>query len=133
MSYNLRTIFGRLANELVKEGKNDKAVEALDFAMSKMPAEKFGYNYFLFGIIDSYYRAGATEKARELTYKFADHLDDELTYYQGLDRKERKNTRNDWNTNLQFYQMLFRNIQIHDQQSQQSFYQRYAAIAQSFQ
>ena len=133
LSYNLRTIFGRLANELVKEGKNDKAVEALDFAMSKMPAEKFGYNYFLFGIIDSYYRAGATEKARELTYKFADHLDDELTYYQGLDRKERKNTRNDWNTNLQFYQMLFRNIQIHDQQSQQSFYQRYAAIAQSFQ
>ena len=32
----------------------------LDFAMDKMPAEKFGYNYFVFGIIDSYYKAGAT-------------------------------------------------------------------------
>jgi hypothetical protein len=29
--------------------------------------------------------------------------------------------------------MLFRNIQMHDQENQQSFYQRYAAIAQSFQ
>ena len=38
------------------EGKNDKAVEALDFAMEKMPVEKFGYNYFVFGIIDAYYK-----------------------------------------------------------------------------
>ena len=41
--------------------------------------------------------------------------------------------RNEWSTDLQFYQMLFRNIQMHDQENQQNFYQRYAAIAQSFQ
>ena len=133
LSYNLRTIFGRLANELTKEGQNAKAVEVLDFAMEKMPAEKFGYNYFLFGIIDSYYRAGATDKARQLTNEFADFLDSELTYYEGLDRNDRKRMRNEWSTDLQFYQMLFRNIQMHDQENQQNFYQRYAAIAQSFQ
>jgi hypothetical protein len=133
LSYNLRTIFGRLANELTKEGQNAKAVEVLDFAMEKMPAEKFGYNYFLFGIIDSYYRAGATDKARQLTNEFADFLDSELTYYEGLDRNDRKRMRNEWSTDIQFYQMLFRNIQMHDQENQQSFYQRYAAIAQSFQ
>ena len=31
-----------------QEGQNAKAVDVLDFAMEKMPAEKFGYNYFLF-------------------------------------------------------------------------------------
>ena len=37
LSYNLRTIFGRLANELVAEGKNDKAVEA-STALSFFPS-----------------------------------------------------------------------------------------------
>ena len=133
LSYNLRTIFGRLANELVAEGKNDKAVEALDFAMEKMPVEKFGYNYFVFGIIDAYYKAGATEKARELTWAFADRLDDELAFYAGFDRKDQRAASNEWRTNLQFYQMLLRNVQIHDNnESVQNFYQRYNAAASPF-
>ncbi len=133
LSYNLRTIFGRLANELVAEGKNDKAVEALDFAMEKMPVEKFGYNYFVFGIIDAYYKAGATEKARELTWAFADRLDDELAFYAAFDRQDQRAASNEWRTNLQFYQMLLRNVQIHDNnESVQNFYQRYNAAAAPF-
>ena len=132
LSYNLRTILGRLANELVKEGKSEKAVKVLDFAMEKMPAEKFGYNYFLFGIIDSYYRAGATEKARALTDEFVKFLEDELDYYQGLSRTDRKRMRNDWSTDLQFYQMLIRTSQA-DQQYRQSLTQGYNAIAKKFQ
>jgi len=133
LSYNLRTIFGRLANELVAEGKNDKAVEALDFAMEKMPVEKFGYNYFVFGIIDAYYKAGATEKARELTWAFADRLDDELAFYAAFDRQDQRAASNEWRTNLQFYQMLLRNVQIHDNNdSVQNFYQRYNAAASPF-
>lgn len=133
LSYNLRTIFGRLANEFVLEGDNQKAVEVLDHAMKIMPAEKFGYNYFLFGIIDAYYRAGATDKARDLTNNFADHLDDELEYYAGFSRDDRKRAKNEWQTDLQFYQMLFRNVQMHDNESTQSFYQRYADVAGDFQ
>ena len=132
LSYNLRTILGRLANELVKEGKSEKAIKVLDFAMEKMPAEKFGYNYFLFGIIDSYYRAGATEKARALTDEFVKFLEDELDYYQGLGRTDRKRMRNDWSTDLQFYQMLIRTSQA-DQQYRQSLTQGYNAIASKFQ
>ena len=133
LSYNLRTIFGRLANELVNEGKNDKAVEVLDFAMEKMPAEKFGYNYFVFGIIDAYYKAGATDKARELTWAFADRLDDELNHFASFDRADMRRASNEWRTNLQFYQMLLRNVQIHDNnESVQNFYQRYNAAAGPF-
>lgn len=133
LSYNLRTIFGRLANELVAEGKNDKAVEVLDFAMEKMPAEKFGYNYFVFGIIDAYYKAGATDKARALTWAFADRLDEELAFYASFDRQDRKRASNEWRTNIQFYQMLLRNIQVHDDNnSAQDFYQRYNIATKPF-
>ena len=132
LSYNLRTIFGRLANELIVEGADEKAVEVLDFAMEKMPAEKFGYNYFVFGIIDSYYKAGATDKARELTNAFADHLDAELDYFSAFDREDRKRAANEWRTNLQFYQMLLQNVQVHDQDSVQEFYQRFQLAAQPF-
>jgi len=132
LSYNLRTIFGRLANEFIVEGDNEKAVEVLDFAMEKMPAEKFGYNYFVFGIIDSYYKAGATDKARELTNAFADHLDAELDYFSAFDREDRKRAANEWRTNLQFYQMLLQNVQVHDQDSVQEFYQRFQLAAQPF-
>jgi tetratricopeptide (TPR) repeat protein len=132
LSYNLRTIFGRLANELIVEGENEKAIEVLDFAMDKMPAEKFGYNYFVFGIIDSYYKAGATDKARELTNAFANHLDAELDYFSAFDRENRKRAANEWRTNLQFYQMLLQNVQVHDQDSVQDFYQRFQLAAQPF-
>lgn len=133
LSYNLRTIFGRLANQFIIEGNNEKAVEVLDFAMEKMPTEKFGYNYFLFGVIDAYYRAGATDKARALTDNFAQYLDDELNYYAGFSREDKRRAQQEWQTDLQFYQMLFRNIQQFDQEQTQSFYQRYVAAAGAFQ
>jgi len=95
--------------------------------------EKFGYNYFVFGIIDAYYKAGATEKARELTWAFADRLDDELAFYAAFDRQDQRAASNEWRTNLQFYQMLLRNVQIHDNNdSVQNFYQRYNAAASPF-
>jgi len=133
LSYNLRTIFGRLANEFIAEGNNAKAVEVLDFAMEKMPTEKFGYNYFLFGVIDAYYRAGAVDKARDLTNAFAQHLDDELNYYASFSREDKRRAQQEWQTNLQFYQMLFRNVQQFDADNTQSFYQRYVAAAGAFQ
>jgi len=133
LSYNLRTIFGRLANEFIAEGNNAKAIETLDFAMEKMPTEKFGYNYFLFGVIDAYYRAGAMDKARALTDNFAQHLDDELNYYASFSREDKRRAQQEWQTNLQFYQMLFRNIQQFDAENTQSFYQRYVAAAGAFQ
>ena len=86
----------------------------------------------MFGIIDSYYRAGATEKARALTDEFVAFLEDELNYYQGLSRSDRKRMRNDWSTDLQFYQMLIRTSQA-DQQYRQSLTQGYNAVAAKFQ
>ena len=59
-------------------------------------------------------------------------LEDELDYYQGLSRSDRKRMRNEWRTNLEFYQMLIRTSQT-DQQYSKNLTQGYNAIAAKFQ
>lgn len=109
LSYNLRNSFGRLADELIKEGKKDKALEVLDRAMEIMPEEKFQFNYFVFGIIEGYYKAGATEKGRALLSLFADRLDEELAYYATFKRgNERKKIDTEMRTAASYYQQLVR-------------------------
>jgi hypothetical protein len=127
LSYNLRTIFGRLANELILQGDQQRAVEVIDFAMEKMPAEKFGYNYFVFALIESYYRAGALEKARAYTNDFADQLDAEMHHYATFDRTDRARANQEIRTNTQFYQMLGQFVQRYDQANIQAFNERYIA------
>ncbi|MEN8225186.1 MAG: DUF2723 domain-containing protein [Bacteroidota bacterium] len=61
-SMNIRNIFGRLAKELVKEGKNDSAILVCDRIMELIPPESIPYNYFVMGIADAYLGAGATDK-----------------------------------------------------------------------
>ena len=85
LSYNLRSIFGRLANELIAEDKNDKALEVLDLAMTKMPVEKFGYDYYLFGIIDAYAKANAFAEADSLIQGFGRQLKGEARYFHSVD------------------------------------------------
>ena len=140
LTYNLRTIYGRLANELVKEGKNEKAIEVADLAMSKMPVEKYGFDYFIMGLLESYYRAGAKEKAREYVNMFADDLDDELAYYAQFKGKDRKAVTNEIQSAGQYYQMLFSMVQQNEsnqpmtQQGLQNndIFQRYQQAVQPF-
>lgn len=66
MSMNLRSIYGRLALELVNEGKNDSAVMVCDRAMELIPPGSVPYNYFVMGIAEAYIKAGAVEKGLEV-------------------------------------------------------------------
>ena len=127
LSYNLRTIYGRLANELILEGDKERAIEVLDYAMEIMPAEKFGYNYFIFSLIESYYRAGAMDKARMYTDEFATQLDAEMAFYAAMDRSDRKRANQEIRTNTQFYQMLGQFVQRYDNGNIQEFNNRYMA------
>ena len=127
LSYNLRTIYGRLANELILEGDKERAIEVLDYAMEIMPAEKFGYNYFIFSLIESYYRAGALDKARMYTDQFATQLDAEMAFYAAMDRSDRKRANQEIRTNTQFYQMLGQFVQRYDNGNIQEFNNRYMA------
>ena len=63
MTTNFRINFGRLAEELMNDGKRDSAVKVLDKCVEVTPDKTIPYNYFMTKIGELYYRAaGATNK-----------------------------------------------------------------------
>jgi hypothetical protein len=107
MTTNFRINFGRLAEELLKEGKKDSCVKVLDKCVEVSPDTTIPYNYFMTKIAELYYRVGdATNKStdtlqstndvefskrKELTAKgnaiisrLADNCEDNVNYYLSL-------------------------------------------------
>ena len=99
--------------------------------MEQVPAEVFGYNYFVLPVIEAYYRAGATEKAHAIVSDFADDLDEELAYFQQFKGKWRKSIQPDMQESMQYYQMLMQMVNQYeigrsgDKLEENDFYQRY--------
>jgi len=61
MTTNFRINFGRLAEDLLLEGKRDSAIKVLDKCVEVTPDKTIPYNYFMTKIGELYYRAaGAT-------------------------------------------------------------------------
>ncbi|MCC5917972.1 MAG: DUF2723 domain-containing protein [Cryomorphaceae bacterium] len=106
MASNFRNIYGRLASALAKEGEKEKAVEVLDRIMDEMPEHNFPYNFFVLGIIEAYYEAGATDKAVELVNQYADRLEGELKYYRSFTGNKRKAVNSEVSQASQYFQYL---------------------------
>lgn len=133
VSYNLRNSFGRLADQLVKEGKNEKAIKALNFCEEIMPETKFAYNYFVFGVIEGYFKAGDSTRGMEMINLFADRLDEEINYYRQFTGKDKKLVALEVRTAKQYYQQLVRIVQVNTEEGknpekmqESAIYQRYA-------
>ncbi len=87
MTMNFRNNFNRLSEALLQEGKRDSAVAALDRAMEVMPEFNVPLNFFNMYFADTYYKAGETEKANDLTLRLADVYLDDMLYYSTLEDK----------------------------------------------
>ena len=80
-SMNLRNIYGRLAKELVNEGKKDSAIMVCDRIMELIPPESVPYNYFVLGVADAYLGAGADEKGMEILEGLYSIIAQNLEYF----------------------------------------------------
>ncbi len=78
-----RSLFVNVAKEMLKIGDNERAIEMLDMCQECVPAENypldqiylgFSNEYMVLDMIETYYTAGAPEKALELAERFADEL-----------------------------------------------------------
>ncbi len=78
-----RQLFVNVAKEMLKVGDKEKAVEILDMCQDCVPVENFpldqvylGFSneYMVVDMIENYYRAGADEKALDLSIRFVDEL-----------------------------------------------------------
>jgi MFS family permease len=76
-----RLNYAKLAKALSAEGKNEKAIEALNFCMDALPLEKIPYDPYMADIVEAYFTAGATDKAVEMTKAFCDYYYKRLDYF----------------------------------------------------
>ncbi len=76
-----RMNYARLAKALVAEGKNEKAIEVLDYCMETLPLDKLSYDPYVADVIEAYFAAGATEKALAMSRAMAEYYYAHLNYY----------------------------------------------------
>ncbi|MGD0583043.1 MAG: DUF2723 domain-containing protein, partial [Bacteroidales bacterium] len=73
--------YARLAKALIAEGKNEKAIEVLDYCMATFPLDKIPYDMYMTEIVEAYLQAGATEKGVSMSKELADYYFKRLDYY----------------------------------------------------
>ena len=73
--------YARLARALVTEGKNEKAIEVLDYCQDEFPVEKLSYDLYIPDIVDAYFAAGDTVKALNLSDGLTRYSTEKLNYY----------------------------------------------------
>lgn len=73
MAKTYRYMFARLVNALIVEGKNDKALQALDYCQKVLPPESVPYDYSVLSLADGYQQIGQSDKAIEIYEKVAQY------------------------------------------------------------
>ncbi len=73
--------YAKLAKTLASEGKNEKAIQVLDYCMQALPVETLSYDMYIPDIIDAYFASGDTEKAVSLTNGLTKFCFEKIDYY----------------------------------------------------
>ncbi len=79
-----RSNLARLADVLMKEGKNEKAEKILDLAMEKMPVKYFEYYSLLEPFILGYYELEKPKKGRVVFEDVTAKYQENLLFYSGM-------------------------------------------------
>jgi hypothetical protein len=75
-------------NQLIEEGKNDKAKKVIDLALTKLPLNSYDFYSMVDPFADGYYKIGEKEKARQLLKQLMAKYQDNLRYYSGCKAAE---------------------------------------------
>jgi hypothetical protein len=105
-SISYRSNLARLMEQLVNEGKTDKAKKVIDLAMTKMPVEYFGYYSLVDPFAGGYYAVGETQKARKLLDQLMTKYKENLSFYKGLSASEQNSIAIDIVTDIERYRAL---------------------------
>ena len=96
----------RLVDQLIKENEIVKAEEILDLAMEKMPIKDFGFYTLLEPFINSYYKIGKSEKAREMFEKISKKYQENLGYYSSISNENKNRYAEEIYTDIERYRSL---------------------------
>ena len=86
MCYTHRRIFSQLVEQLMKEGKKDKALAALEYVEKMVPAYNVPYDWQngAAQMAEAYYQLGQTEKADKIMAAMANKAVEYLTWYLSM-------------------------------------------------
>lgn len=105
-SITYRTNLSRLMNQLIEEGKIEKAKNVINLAITKMPLEKFGYYSLVEPFTGGYYKVGEKEKAHDLLNKLVQKYKENLNYYATLSAGDQSDLAIDIITDIERYRSL---------------------------
>jgi len=105
-SITYRSNLARLLENLLNEGKTDKAKEILDMAMENMPVDYYGYYTLLEPYISGYFEVGEAEKAKQLWVDVASKYQENLRYYSGWDKDRQFKYADEIITDMERYRAL---------------------------
>ncbi len=83
--FNYRMQFARLIEELLKEGKNDKAKNIIELVMEKFPIKHSDQYFMMDPFIKAYYDLDEKEKAHTIATEIIGKYQENINYYASLD------------------------------------------------
>ncbi len=124
-SITYRTNMARLMEQLINEGKLDKAKKIIDLAMAKMPVDYYGYYTMVEPFAGGYYEIGEKAKARALLVQLMNKYQENLKFYDGLKPSEQRNMSLDIMTDIERYRSL---LLVMKDRKDIEFYNKYRVI-----
>lgn len=128
-SITYRTNLSRLMQQLIIEGKNEKAKKIIELALSKMPLDIYGYYTMVEPFAGGYYSIGETEKARDLLQKLILKYQDQLNYFTHLKSSDQNDRMIEIVTNIERYRSLLITMNLNDDIE---FYEKQKSIFNSY-
>lgn len=128
-SITYRTNLSRLMNQLIAEGKTDKAKDIINLAMTKMPLDKYGYYSLVEPFATGYYKVREKEKAQELLNKLVLKYKENLNYYATLSGGDQSDLAIDIITDIERYRSL---LQVMKANKDLAFYNNHKKIFNTY-
>lgn len=109
--FQLRNIFNTLAENLLKEGKQDKAQAVLKKSISLFRAPVFQYDNLSLYQAELLFNAGLNDLGIQLVKDFVQSAQEDLAYYSQFEMYRQKSLKLDIMSELYYYQELVRIIE----------------------
>jgi hypothetical protein len=105
-SITYRMNLSRLMDQLILEGKKDKAKNIINLAMTKMPLDKYDYYSLVDPFAKGYYEVGEKAKAQKLLTQLIGKYTENLNYYSKLSPSEQVDIAMEIVTDIERYRGL---------------------------
>ena len=107
-SISYRNNMARLMQQLINEGKIEKAKNIIELSLKKMPIDYYGYYLTVESFAAGYYEVGEKAKARKLLEKLMTKYKQNLTYFARIQPSVQNGIATDIVTDIERYRSLLK-------------------------